>query len=46
LATLPNFPSNEDIMAAKNKHGNGDLEKKAKSLIAEGNAADALAILL
>ena len=46
LATLPNFPSNEDIMAAKNKHGNGDLEKKAKSLIAGGNAADALAILL
>ena len=46
LATLPTFPSNEDILAAKNKHGNGDLGKKAKSLIAGGCAAEALAILL
>ena len=46
LATLPTFPSNEDILAAKNKHGNGDLGKKAKSLIAGGCTAEALAILL
>ena len=46
LATLPTFPSNEEILAAKNKHGNGDLENKAKSLIAGGCAAEALAILL